>query len=67
MTVPVPYKSTPMFDESTLPAGLRKEHRTKAGVRGSIRIYEGRVLHTVLNPLAETILDTGNPGLVLPE
>ena len=31
------YKSTPVFDETTLPAGLRREHRTKAGVWGIIR------------------------------
>jgi len=29
---PLPYKCTPVFDENTLPAGLRKEHRTKPGV-----------------------------------
>jgi Domain of unknown function (DUF1971) len=28
----VPYKCTSVFDENTLPAGLRREHRTKPGV-----------------------------------
>lgn len=27
-----PYRSTPVFDEATLPAALRREHRTKLGV-----------------------------------
>lgn len=31
MTASEPYKSTPVFDQDTLPAGLRKEHRTKSG------------------------------------
>jgi tellurite resistance-related uncharacterized protein len=28
-----PYRATPVFTEATLPAGLRAEHRLKAGVR----------------------------------
>ncbi|MEO7410774.1 MAG: DUF1971 domain-containing protein, partial [Sphingomicrobium sp.] len=43
-----PYKSTPVFDEKTLPAGLRKEHRTKPGVWGVIRMLEGRLRYRVL-------------------
>lgn len=62
-----PYKCTPVFDETTLPAGLRKEHRTKAGVWGVIRVLEGRICYHVLNPVSETILDAEHPGLVLPD
>lgn len=61
-----PYKRTPVFDEITLPAGLRKDHRTKEGVWGIIRILEGQVRYEVIDPPAETILDPKNPGLVLP-
>ena len=28
LTPPTPYKSTPIFDETTLPEALRTEHRT---------------------------------------
>jgi tellurite resistance-related uncharacterized protein len=66
MSATSPYKRTPVFDENTLPAGLRKEHRTKLGVWGVIRVLEGRVRYRVLDPVAETILDPENPGLVLP-
>src|SRR5271169_5382938 len=71
-TAAVPYKRTPMFDESTLPAGLRREHRTKPGVWGIIRVLEGRVRYCVLDPASntiasETILEPGRPGLVLPD
>ncbi len=38
----VPYKCTPIFDETTLPPGLRRERRTKAGVWAVIRVLEGR-------------------------
>ncbi|HEX9954299.1 MAG TPA: DUF1971 domain-containing protein, partial [Allosphingosinicella sp.] len=40
---PRPYKSTPVFDEHSLPAGLRREHSTKAGVWGVIRVLDGRL------------------------
>ena len=64
---PQPYKRTPLFDETTLPAGLRSEHRTKAGVWGIIRVTSGRLRYRVLDPASETILDPDHPGLVLPE
>ena len=64
---PTPYKSTPVFDENTLPAGLRREHRTKAGVWGIIRVLDGRVRYRVLDPVSEMILDPHHSGLVLPD
>ena len=50
-----------------LPAGLRKEHRTKPGVWGVIYVLEGRVRFRVLDPISETILDPDHPGLMLPD
>lgn len=63
----LPYKRTSVFDENTLPAGLRKEHRTKPGVWGVIRVLDGRVRYQVLDPASETILEPGRPGLILPD
>jgi tellurite resistance-related uncharacterized protein len=63
---PAPYKSTPVFDENSLPAGLRREHRTKLGVWGVIRVLEDRVRYELLDPASELILEPGRPGLVLP-
>lgn len=65
-----PYKSTPVFDETTLPATLRREHRTKAGAWGVIRVLEGK-LRLVLDdgPGAGpegTILTPDRPGLIRP-
>ncbi len=62
-----PYKSTPVFDEVSLPAGLRREHRTKAGSWGVIRVLEGRLRYQVLDPSSEVILEPRRPGLILPE
>lgn len=66
-TGPLPYKRTSIFDETTLPAGLRREHRTKAGVWAVIRVLEGRLRYRVLDPVSVQILESGCPGLVLPD
>ena len=67
MSATSPYKRTPVFDENTLPAGLRREHRTKPGVWGIIRVLDGRLRYRVLDLVSEKILDSQNPGLVLPD
>ena len=64
----MPYKCTPVFDEEhPEPAGLRREHRTKPGVWGVIRVLDGRLRYEVLDPASEVILEFGHPGLVLPD
>jgi len=62
-----PYRSTPIFDETTLPAALRGRHNTKAGVWGVVHILEGRLRLTYLDPPSDIILDPDHPGLILPE
>jgi len=52
---------------TTLPAGLRREHRTKIGVWGIIRVLKGRLRYRVLDPTSEMILDQDHPGFVLPD
>lgn len=61
------YRSTPVFDETTIPAALRAEHRTKPGVWGLIKVLEGELNLTYADPRAEKILSPGNPGVVEPE
>jgi len=63
----IPYRSTPVFDEVNLPAALRREHRTKKGVWGVIRLLEGKVRFTSLDPRREAILTPDEPGFVKPE
>lgn len=67
MTKATPYRSTPVFDEQTLPAALRREHRTKAGVWGAIRVLEGQLKLTYLNPGSELIVSAGASAAVLPD
>ncbi len=43
-----PYRSTPVFDEISLPAALRNEHSTKAGVWGLICVIEGQFASPIL-------------------
>jgi tellurite resistance-related uncharacterized protein len=64
---PLPYRSTPIFDQNTLPAALRASHNTKEGVWGLIRVIEGEVRLTYLEPASQILLSPGNPGLVLPQ
>lgn len=62
-----PYRSTPVFDETTLPAALRGEHRTKAGVWGVIRVIDGSLKLRFPDPRLDRIVTPDKPGLVLPE
>jgi tellurite resistance-related uncharacterized protein len=63
----LPYRTTPVFDETSLPAALRGRHSTKAGVWGMVRVLEGRVKLTYLDPEAELLLDPATPGPLLPQ
>lgn len=62
-----PYRSTAVFTETTLPAALRTKHSTKAGVWGIVRVIEGRVKLTYLDPPSVITLDPHTAGLLLPE
>lgn len=61
------YKRTPTFDQDSLPPGLRREHRTKAGVWALIHVVEGSVRYRILEPPSEEILTPSTPGVVRPE
>jgi tellurite resistance-related uncharacterized protein len=63
----VAYRRTPVFDQATLPAGLRKSHRTKPGVWALIHVLQGRLRYRRLEPPSEQILSPGSPGVVLPQ
>lgn len=63
----VAYRRTPLFDQDTMPAGLRHEHRTKPGVWGLIQVVEGRLRYRVLDPAGERMLEPDRPGVVRPD
>ena len=62
-----PYRRTPVFDQDSLPAGLRREHSTKAGVWALIHVLEGRLRYRILDPASESVLEPGIPGVVVPQ
>ncbi len=62
----VAYRRTPIFDQDSLPAALRRRHTTKDDVWGLIVILEGRLLYRLLEPPSERILDPQTPGVIKP-
>jgi tellurite resistance-related uncharacterized protein len=61
------YKKTPTFSESTVPAGLRKAHQTKAGTWGKIVVLKGQLLYRILEPeIEEVLLSPERYGVVEP-
>jgi tellurite methyltransferase len=62
------YKSTPEFDETSIPAGLLRRHTLKPGVWGRIVVREGRLLYVIeRNPVESFVLRPEVPGIVAPE
>jgi len=62
----LPYRSSPIFDEETLPQTLRRDHRTKQGVWGVIRVLSGQLKFVITATGEARMLDPETPGLVLP-
>lgn len=61
------YKQTPVFTESTVPAGLLKRHKTKTGVWGKIVVLEGTLTYRILEPVIESYeLSPVQEGVVEP-
>ena len=60
-----PYRTTAIFDETTLPAALRREHRTKAGAWGIIRVLTGE-LRLRFPDGRDKLLSPERAGLILP-
>ena len=61
------YKQTPEFNESTIPAGLLKDHQTKEGTWAKIIILDGKLCYRINGPDVEQItLSKVKPGVVEP-
>lgn len=64
---PEPYKSTPIFDENTLPAALQNAHNTKAGTWGLLDLLSG-TLDYVIEESGETRhMTAGDQQVIIPE
>lgn len=62
-----PYKSTPVFDENSLPDAIRANHATKAGVWGLLRVLEGEVRLVFDDPPREVRVTPDSPAPIPPE
>ena len=62
------YKQTPVFTAETVPAGLRRDHATKAGVWGLIHVTAGALVYRVA-ATGETSRLTPEtpPGVIAPQ
>ncbi|HET7413457.1 MAG TPA: DUF1971 domain-containing protein [Pararhizobium sp.] len=63
----VAYKQTAVFDQDTIPAGLKRNHRTAPGVWAMVRIMEGRLIYRTIDPPSETLLDGEHPAVIAPQ
>lgn len=60
------YKRTPTFTEDTIPAGLLRDHQTKAGVWGVIHVEVGELRYVIPSWDEEYILTPDQNGIVSP-
>ena len=67
-TYAVHYKTTPEFNQDTVPAGLQRNHTTAANVWGRIVVHEGSLRYVIEAPEPqEHLLVPGSPGIVEPQ
>ena len=59
-----PYRETPQFTADTIPAGLLRDHQTKAGTWGRIVVLSGRLAYTVGD--RTWVLRPGVDGFIAP-
>ncbi|KAL7517851.1 hypothetical protein ACHAWX_002729 [Stephanocyclus meneghinianus] len=56
-----------VFTATTIPSGLLKQHNTKKGTWGIIRVLQGQLEYSIIEPEASThILDKDNHGVIEP-
>lgn len=65
--MPVPYATSPAFNEATLPDALRNDHRTKAGSWGLLRVLEGEVRLIFTDPPSDHRVTPANPAVISPQ
>ncbi len=62
-----PYRRTDTFSPATVPAGLLRDHKTKAGVWGLIQVVQGTLIYRIAVTGREQVLAPGVNGIVEPE
>lgn len=65
--MPQPYHVTPEWTDETLPAAIRGDHSTKAGVWGLLRVLEGRVRLVFHDPVTAVEVGPDSPARIPPQ
>jgi tellurite resistance-related uncharacterized protein len=63
------YRRTASFTETSIPAGLLKDHHTKHDAWGLIRVEHGRLLYVVTDPrrpASQSIVTSTMPAVIEP-
>lgn len=63
----VAYKKTPVFTEASVPASLKKDHSTKAGVWAKIVVTQGKLRYRAKALQTDMQLCRDQQGVVVPE
>ena len=64
----VPYRRTPEFDETSTPAGLRRDHSTKRGTWARIHVTAGTLRYRVGAPVHRSFrVDPSSNAVIVPE
>lgn len=62
------YRRTPEFDETTVPAGLQRNHSTRRGVWARIHVLAGELQYHVSGPVDRSFaVAAGSSAVVVPE
>ncbi len=62
-----PYRRTPDFTHDSVPKGLLRDHKTRAGVWGKIHVLAGSVVYHVQGRAKPIALTPERPGIIAPE
>lgn len=60
------FRKTDVFSETSVPAGLLRDHATKEGVWGLIEVISGELSYAVPERGLDVILRPGAPGVIEP-
>ena len=64
---PLPHGASPIFDETNFPEALRREHSTKDGTWGLLRVLKGKVRLIFLDTREELLVTAETPAAIPPQ
>ena len=63
----IPYSSTPIFNETSLPKALQNAHSTKAGTWGVLELIAGELVYVIENSGRRRAMVAGDRQLIEPQ